>query len=152
MNKGKKVRNADHVRRHNRPIANNEVVEQRLKNLVSAHVFGQMSYFRIGKLRDRILVWATWLFYAVLVDLGDAVAEELKASFGRISLEMTFRGLYHFSVAYEKGRAKDPVKNFAAPENKDLGVLKRPRPSVHKSRISMEQPEVETNPYVVTYG
>jgi hypothetical protein len=45
----------------------------------------------------------TWLFYAVLVDLGDAVAEELSLPFDHISLEMIYRGLYHFSVAYQKG-------------------------------------------------
>lgn len=105
-----------------------------------------LSYLWTGSENGVMLqVWGTWSFYAVLVDLGDAVAEELKAPFDRISLEMTFRGLYHFSVAYEKGLAEDPVKYFAAPENKDLGILKRQRQAVHKSRISIEQPEVETN-------
>ena len=47
------------------------------------------------------------------VDLGDAVAEELALPFERISLEMLYRGLYHFSVAYDKGKATDPVKYFA---------------------------------------
>ena len=44
-------------------------------------------------------VWSTWLFFAVLVDLGDAVAEELLVPFDSISLEMVFRGLYHFMQA-----------------------------------------------------
>jgi hypothetical protein len=39
----------------------------------------------------RLQVWATWLFYAVLVDLGDAVADELSLPFDRISLEMIIR-------------------------------------------------------------
>ena len=47
--------------------------------------------------------------------------------FDRISLEMVFRGLYHFSRAYERGEADDPVEYFAAPENQDLGVVKRIR-------------------------
>jgi hypothetical protein len=38
----------------------------------------------------------------VLVDLGDAVAEELQMEFDRISLEMLVRGLCHFSVVYQK--------------------------------------------------
>jgi hypothetical protein len=67
------------------------------------------------------------LFFAVLVDLGDAVAEELRIEFDRISLEMLIRGLYHFSIAYQNGLADDPVKYFAAPENQDLGVVKRVR-------------------------
>jgi hypothetical protein len=37
------------------------------------------------------------------------------------------RGLYHFSVARQRGLADDPVKYFAAPENQDLGVVKRLR-------------------------
>jgi hypothetical protein len=38
--------------------------------------------------------------------------------------EMVYRGLYHFSVAYEKGKATDPIKYFAAPENQDECVVK----------------------------
>jgi Transposase DDE domain len=72
-------------------------------------------------------VWSTWLFFAVLVDLGDALAEEMELEFDRISLEMLLRGLYHFSVARQRGLADDPVKYFAAPENQDLGVVKRRR-------------------------
>ena len=56
------------------------------------------------------------------VDLGDAVANELSLPFDRISLEMVYRGLYHFSVAYDQGKADDPIKYFADPENQDLGV------------------------------
>jgi len=46
---------------------------------------------------------------AVLIDLADAVADELAVPFDRISLEMLFRGLYHFHHAYSQGRATDPV-------------------------------------------
>lgn len=69
----------------------------------------------------KLQVWATWLFYAVLVD---AVADELSLPFDRISFEMVYRSLYHFSVAYDKGKATDPVKYFAAPQNPALGVVK----------------------------
>ena len=44
--------------------------------------------------------------------------------FDRISLEMVYRGLYHFYVAHHKGLATAPIKYFAAPENQDLGVVK----------------------------
>ena len=40
---------------------------------------------------------------------------------------MIYRGLYHFSVAYQKGLASDSVKYFAARENQDLGIVKRKR-------------------------
>lgn len=87
-----------------------------------------LSYLWTGSVNGVLLqVWSTWLFFAVLIDLGDAVAEELMVPFERISLEMVFRGLYHFTQAYHRGRATDPVKYFAAPENRDLGVVKRLR-------------------------
>jgi hypothetical protein len=87
-----------------------------------------LSYLWTGSENGILLqIWSTWLFFAVLVDLGDEVAEELMIEFDRISLEMLMRGLYHFSVAYQKGLADDPVKYFAAPENRDLGVIKRLR-------------------------
>jgi hypothetical protein len=53
------------------------------------------------------------LFYGVLVDLPDAVADEMSREFENISLEMIDRGLYHFQVAHHKGLAADPVKYFA---------------------------------------
>lgn len=49
---------------------------------------------------------------AILVDLGDAIAPELELPFDRISLEMVYRGLYHFSVAYNKGKARDEREIF----------------------------------------
>ena len=87
-----------------------------------------LSYLWTGSENGVLLqVWSTWLFFAVLVDLGDAVADEMELEFDRISLEMVMRGLYHFSVARQRGLADDPVKYFAAPENQDLGVVKRRR-------------------------
>jgi Transposase DDE domain len=84
-----------------------------------------LSYLWTGSLNGiQLQLWGTWLFYAVLVDLGDAIADEVSLPFDRISLEMIYRGLYHFYVAHHKGLATDPIKYFAAPENKDLGVVK----------------------------
>jgi len=87
-----------------------------------------LAYLWTGSVNGVLLqVWSTWLFFAVLVDLGDAVAEELMLPFDRISLEMVFRGLYHFTRAHHRGQATDPVKYLAAAENQDLGVVKRLR-------------------------
>ena len=87
-----------------------------------------LSYLWTGSLNGiQLQIWGTWLFYAVLVDLGDAVADELSLPFDHISLEMIYRGLYHFSVAHQKGKATDPVKYFASPENQDLGIVKQQR-------------------------
>jgi hypothetical protein len=44
-----------------------------------------LSYLWAGSLNGiQLQIWGTWLFYAVLVDLGDAVAEELSLPFDRI--------------------------------------------------------------------
>ncbi|MBD2359589.1 IS4 family transposase [Tolypothrix sp. FACHB-123] len=96
-----------------------------------------LSYLWTGSINGiKLQIWATWLFYSVLVDLGDAVADELSLPFDRISLEMIFRGLYHFSVANDKGKADDPIKYFAARENQDLGVVKYLRKPVSKMDLS----------------
>ena len=99
-----------------------------------------LSYLWTGSINGiKLQIWGTWLFYAVLVDLGDAVADELSLPFVRISLEMIYRGLYHFSVAHQKGLASDPVKYFAAPKNQDLGIIKRKRkPNIKLRRCIIE--------------
>jgi len=74
----------------------------------------------------QLQLWMTWLLYAVLVDLTDAVAEALGERFASISMEMVYRGLYHFTQAYHRGEATDPVR-YLADEAKDLGIIKRKR-------------------------
>ena len=61
----------------------------------------------------------------MVVDLSDAVAEALDKPLQRLSFEMVFRGLYHFTQAYHRGEAQDPVRYLA--EAKDLGIVKRKR-------------------------
>ncbi len=58
------------------------------------------------------------------MNLGDAIANELALPIDRISLEMIYRGLYHFSVARQKGLTDNPIQYFAAKENQDLGIVK----------------------------
>ena len=87
-----------------------------------------MSYLWTGSINGiKLQIWGTWLFYAVLVDLGDAVADELGIPFDNISLEMIYRGLYHFYVAHQQGLADNPVKYFSKRENQDLGIVKKRR-------------------------
>ncbi len=88
-----------------------------------------LSYLWTGSINGiKLQIWATWLFYAVLVDLGDAVADELSLPLNRVSLEMIYRGLYYFHHASTRGEAHDPVKYFAHPDNqKCLGIVKRQR-------------------------
>lgn len=88
-----------------------------------------LSYLWTGSINGiKLQIWATWLFYAVLVDLGDAVADELSLPFDRISLEMVYRGLYYFHRASVRGEADDPVPYFAHPDHQRcLGIVKRQR-------------------------
>jgi len=100
-----------------------------------------LSYLWTGSINGiQLQIWATWLFYAILVDLGDEVANEMAVPFDRISLEMLFRGLYHFMQAYNKGKATDPVAYFAASENQDLAIVKR---------IRKKTPVLNLSPYPI---
>ena len=61
-----------------------------------------------------------------MVDLGDAVADELSLPFDHVSLEMIYRGLYYFHGASKRGETDDPVKYFSNPDiQKCLGIVKR---------------------------
>jgi len=96
-----------------------------------------LSYLWTGSLNGiQLQIWATWLFYALLIDLGDAVADRLGVPFDRISLEMLYRGLYHFSRAYSNGLATDPVSYFADPANQDLAVVKALRKPISRLDLS----------------
>lgn len=72
-------------------------------------------------------IWGAWLFYPVLVDGGDTVADSLYEPIDSISLEMIYPGLYHFYLAHQEGKATDPIEYFVAPENPDLGVVNQQR-------------------------
>jgi hypothetical protein len=96
-----------------------------------------LSYLWTGSLNGiQLQIWATWLFYALLIDLGDAVADRMGLPFERISLEMLLRGLYHFSRAYSLGLASDPVAYFADPANQDLAVIKPLRKPLSRLDLS----------------
>lgn len=88
-----------------------------------------LAYLWVGSNNGvQLQVWATWLLYSVLVDLTDAVAEELGQPFRAISLEMVYRGLYHFTQAYHRGDTTDPVAYLAA-KAKVLDIVKQRRPA-----------------------
>lgn len=86
-----------------------------------------LAYLWVGSENGiQLQVWAAWLLYALVVDLSDAVAAELNVLFDAISVEMVFRGLYHFTQAYHRGDADDPALYLAA-HARDLAILKRNR-------------------------
>lgn len=93
-----------------------------------------LSYVWSGATNGILLqVWTTWLLYAVLIDLCDAVAEELGIVPDRISTEMVLRGLYHFTMAVQRGEASDPVAYLAS--QPDLGIVKRRRKHRERERL-----------------
>ena len=71
---------------------------------------------------------------------------------------MIYRGLYHFGVANQKGEATDPVKYFAASENKDLGIVKQKRKNNNKLIVApfpekqRNTPEFFFSPQSLTYA
>lgn len=68
-------------------------------------------------------LWATWILYAVLVDLTDEVAQQLNKPFARISIEMVYRSLPFFARAHQRGDA-DNLIDYLVANAKRLGILK----------------------------
>jgi DDE family transposase len=86
-----------------------------------------LAFFWVGSENGvQLQLWATWLLYAVLVDLTDAVAEELQQPVTALSLEMVYRSVYHFTQAFHRGAASDPVV-YLAEDARGLGILKQKR-------------------------
>jgi len=85
-------------------------------------------------------VYATWMLYSVLVDLSDKVAQILDRPLDDISLQMVYRGLYHFSTARAQGLATDPATYLAA--QPDLGIVKSKRPRLRPAYLDELPPAV----------
>lgn len=66
-------------------------------------------------------LWATWILYAVLVDLTDEIADELKQPLAALSIEMVYRSLYLFTQAYQPGET-DNLVLYLASKAKFLGI------------------------------
>ncbi|MBL8156469.1 MAG: transposase, partial [Anaerolineae bacterium] len=87
-----------------------------------------LAYFWSGSQNAVTLqLWTTWLLYAVLVDLTDAVSDLLNRPFASISIEMVYRSLYYFTQAHDRGQADDLV-TYLAQNAKLLGIVKRKPP------------------------
>jgi hypothetical protein len=86
-----------------------------------------LAYFWTGAENGVCLqLWATWMLYAALVDLTDALAEALHQPFATLSVEMVYRSLYFFGQAVLRGEATDLIAYLVA-NVKLLGLLKRKR-------------------------
>ena len=84
----------------------------------------------------QLQIYATLLFYAVLLTLCQQVAEVLGEPLERISVEMVFRAFYHYSRAVQRGEA-DNLVLFLAEHAKLLGIVKRRRKH-HRERQQLE--------------
>jgi hypothetical protein len=97
-----------------------------------------LSYLWTGSVNGiKLQIWATWLFYAILIDLSDEVADSLTLPLDSISVEMVFRGIYHFTQALDRGSTTNLVAYLTAPENQDLGIVKSPRPKRAKPPLNL---------------
>jgi hypothetical protein len=86
-----------------------------------------LAYFWVGSTNGvQLQLWATWLLYAVLIDLTDAIAEALDKPFAALSVEMVYRSIYYFTQAFYRGKATDPIA-YLAENAEDLGIIKRKR-------------------------
>lgn len=84
----------------------------------------------------QLQIYATLMFYAVLVTLCQQVARALGEPLERISVEMVFRAFYHYSRAVQRGES-DNVIQFLTAHAKLLGIVKRQR-TAHRARQQLE--------------
>ena len=97
-----------------------------------------LSYLWTGSINGiKLQIWSTWLFYAILLDLCDEIADSLTLPLDSISVEMVFRGIYHFTLAFNQGIAINIIDYLSATENQDLGIVKFPRPKRAKPPLDL---------------
>jgi hypothetical protein len=84
----------------------------------------------------QLQIYATLIFYAVLVTICQQIAQALGEPLERISVEMVFRAFYHYSRAVQHGESNHLV-SFLAEHAKLLGIVKRQRKS-HRERQQLE--------------
>ena len=98
-----------------------------------------LNYLWTGTMNGiQVQIWASWLFYSVLADLGDAIANELGIPFERISLKKVFWGLNRFNQAYAEGKTINPVVYFVTDIHPDCTVVKP---------MSQPTPIIDLSPY-----
>jgi len=86
-----------------------------------------LAYLWVGNTNGvQIQIYCTWIFYAVLMTLCAQVAEALKKPLEKISVEMVFRGLYHYSKASERGDATDVISYYLR-KHEILSLVKEDR-------------------------
>jgi hypothetical protein len=85
----------------------------------------------------QLQIYATLIFYAVRLTLCHQVAQALSEPLDRISVEMVFRALSHFSRAVQRGETETLV-DFLAAHAALLGLVKRQRKR-DRERLQQDQ-------------
>jgi hypothetical protein len=83
-----------------------------------------LSYLWVGGNNGiQIQIYATWIFYAVLIDVCQQVAVALSHPQDRISVEMVYRSFYHFNRACDRDPATALIP-FLVTHAKLFGLVK----------------------------
>jgi Transposase DDE domain len=86
----------------------------------------------------QLQLYATFLFYLVLLHVCQQVAQSLNEPLDRISVEMVFRAFYHYSRALTRGETVDLVA-YLVQHAKLLGLIKRQRKrhrEIHETELN----------------
>lgn len=96
-----------------------------------------LAYLWVGSVNGvQLQVWATWLYYAVLIDLCDDVAEVLQLPLERISVEMVSRSLYYYASSTTAGDYTGDAAHYLAQDAKLFGIVKRSKPDTGVSVLT----------------
>lgn len=107
--------------------------------LITKRLLG-LAYLWVGGTNGvEIQLYATWIFSAVLTDICQQVAQALGQPLDRISVEMVFRGCYHFSQAVQRGDERSLV-TFLVDHARLLGIVKAIRK--RHTHIHAQQQEI----------
>ena len=98
-----------------------------------------LSYLWVGDRNGvQIQIYATWIFYALLNELCAQVAVALNQPLERISMEMVFRGLYHYAQALLRG-TQQTVVSFLVENHRLLALLKAIRKRQRKRDTQFQE-------------
>lgn len=112
-----------------------------------------LAYLWVGSRNGvELQVYATFLFYALLLDLCDDVAEQLQLEVEQISVEMVYRGLYHYVMAVDQGHFQGDAPSYLAREAKGLGIVKRVRPPKGPTVTEQIRQALGASPSALTTG
>ena len=94
--------------------------------LLTKRVLGLAYLWSASSNAVQLQVYATLIFYGVLIQMCRQLATALQQPLEKISVEMVFRALYYYSTALQRGESQSLV-TFLADNAKLLGLVKMER-------------------------